>query len=434
MQHTDFKALKKEFQGRGNSGSSLLLLTIITLICLLLAWAAVTELDNVVRASGKTASKEKNQMVQAAEAGVITRRYVSEGSVVNEGDVLFDIDPVETKTQLDQALTRYWANDVKATRLRAEVKQKKPSFSEDQLHQVPEVVSTEIELYESRKSDLDNTLLILEQKKIQIANKANELAIQGESLSETLELLSREIATIEPLVKNGLAPETRLLALKREENNARGKIQQLAAELEGVEASLEEINQQVIAAVQSYKTSSLSELSSVENELTQLNARIPALEQRVERTTIRSQVSGIVNQIKFTTDGAYINKGDILLELVPSGTGLIVKAAVDPKDIADVAVGQKVKVSLTAFDPLRYGRMDGSVVNVSADSFADNGTGKEFYSADIELTSQLYESDGRPIAMLPGMIATIDILSGKRSVLRYFWQPIVRVKERAFVD
>jgi adhesin transport system membrane fusion protein len=164
----------------------------------------------------------------------------------------------------------------------------------------------------------------------------------------------------------------------------------------------------------------------------ELKARIPALESRVERTSVKSPVDGVINLINYTTADAYINIGEVLLEIVPTGSELIIETKIDPKDIADIVVGQEVKVSLTAYDASRFGRIDGNVKSVSADAISNQQTGQLYYLVDVSMRSTLYEDNGEEVIILPGMVASIDVLSGKRTILDYFWQPITKTRDTAF--
>ena len=145
-------------------------------------------------------------------------------------------------------------------------------------------------------------------------------------------------------------------------------------------------------------------------------------------------MDGVVNRINYTTDDAYVNTGDILLEIVPTGSELIVETQIDPKDIGEIVLGQDVKISLTAYDPTRYGRIDGKVIGISADAITDQSSGMQFYMVDVSIESVLYEDDGSEVTILPGMIASIDVLAGKRTVLEYIWQPVAKTKEKALRD
>lgn len=434
MSDIEFKKLAKEMSGGQRNASSVLLLSIVTLIAVILLWASVTELDNVVRGSGKTVSEAQNQLVQSSEPGVIRNRYVSEGDYVERGELLFDIDPVDAKTQLDQAEKRYASLQIKAIRLRAEVDGTSPSFPDDLLETAPAAISTELALFQARRNDLTAKSAILEQRRLQRRNEIQELKIQYQTAQNNLELIRREINTIEPLVRAGLAPETRLITLQREEEATLGQANSAESNQNRVLAGLDEIDEQLKAERQAYVTSALTDLSSIESEIAELSARIPALESRVERTSVRSPVNGVINRLNYVTADAYVSTGDVLLEIVPTGSDLIVETRIDPKDIAEIVIGQEVKISLTAYDASRYGRIDGNVVSVSADAISDSSNGSQYYLVDVNMSGTLYEDDGSEVTILPGMVASIDVLSGKRTVLEYFWQPIAKTKEKALRD
>ena len=397
-------------------------------------WAAVTEIDNVTRGSDKTISEAKYQLVQSSEPGVLKQRYHEEGDYVKKDDILFDIDPIDAKTQLDQAQKRFASLKIKSTRLKAEVDGIIPVFSEELMQAAPASISTELALYQARLDDLNARASILEQRRLQKLNEIQELKIQYETANNGLTLIRREIKTIEPLVKTGLAPETRLIGLQREEEAAIGKANTAESGQKRVLSALDEIDEQLKAERQSYVTSSLTDLSSIESEIAEIGARIPALEDRVERTKVRSPVDGVINRINFVTEDAYVNTGEVLLELVPTGSDLIVETRIDPKDIGEIVEGQDVQISLTAYDPSRYGRIDGKVISISADAITDNQNGSQFYVVDVSIDGKLYEADGSDVTILPGMVASIDVLSGKRTILEYFWQPIARTKDKAFKE
>ena len=434
MSDIQFKKLAKEISGKQQNSSSVLLLSIVTLIAVIGFWASVTELDNVVRGSGKTVSEAKNQLVQSSEPGVIRKRYVEEGGFVKKGQLLFEIDPIDAKTQLDQAQKRFTSLLVKSTRLQAEIDGKLPQFSENSIETAPNAVATELALYQARKDDLNSKTAILEQRRLQRLNEVQELNIQYETAQNGLALIRREINTIEPLVKAGLAPETRLIALRREEEAAVGQAKSAQSSQTRVTAGLDEIDEQLKGEQKAYITSALTDLSAIQSERAELSARIPALENRVERTSVRSPVDGVINRINYVTADAYVSTGEVLLEIVPTGSDLIVETRINPKDIAEIVIGQDVKISLTAYDPSRYGRLDGKVISVSADALSDNNTGEQFYQVDVTIGSALYEDDGTEVAILPGMVASIDVLSGKRTVLDYFWQPIAKTRDKALRD
>lgn len=434
MSDIEFKRLEKEMAGKQKNSSSILLLTIITLLAIIMVWASITEIDNVTRGSGKTISEAKNQFVQSSEPGVLKKRYFSDGDRISKGDILFDIDPIEAKSQLDQYQKRFVSLEIKAIRLRSEVNGVMPEFSAHLIDAAPSTVSTELALYKARLDDLQAKSSILEQRRLQKLNEVQELKIQFETAINGLALIRREIQTLEPLVKNGLAPETRLISLQREEESTLGRANSAESGQKTIQSGLAEIEEQLKAENQAYITAALTDLSAIEGEISEVGARIPALEDRVERTTVRSPVDGVINRINYVTENAYVSSGDVLVEIVPTGSELIVQTEIEPKDIGEIVIGQDVKISLTAYNPNKYGRIDGKVLSISADAISDTQTGLRYYFVDVSIEGTLYETDGSEVTILPGMEASIDVLSGKRTILDYFWQPIANTKDKALKD
>jgi adhesin transport system membrane fusion protein len=432
--NSEFKKIASETNKAGDQSSSLLLLIIVCLISAILYWAAVTELDKVIRGDGKTVSDLENQLIQTSESGVLIKRYFEEGDFVSRGDILFDIDPIDARTEYEQAVEKSIRLQIQQHRLISESKNVEPNFKKFESNNLKVFIQNQVDLYYAKKTDLKQNILILEQRSIQRVKQIEELKGEASSAEIIGTLLLKEIETLEPLVKAGLSPETNLLTLLRQQEENLSISEASLLKIDRLKAELIEIEEQKNAEKQKFKTAALSEVSSINEELRELNLVIPSLSARLARNSIYSTVDGIINQINFQTEDAYIRSGEVLVEIVPTGEDLIVEARIDPKDIADVVVGDRVKISLTAYDPTRYGRLDGTVTKISADALQDKQDGKTFYAVEISIDSKLFEKGNKEVVLLPGMVATIDILAGKRTVLDYVWQPIARSKDRALRD
>jgi len=428
----DNQQLIRELRGGGTKGSSFLLFIIMGFLVGFLYWTSITELDVVVRGQGKTISAGKNQLVQSPEAGVISSTYVDEGEIIDVGNVLFEIDLVELKGQLEQVTDRLAALNVKKARLQAE------SNLENQFNIAPEfakhveIIHSEKSLLTSRLNQLKSTQLVLETRLDQRKAEIQEVQIESRSIKNNLQLLLKEIEIVEPLVKASLAPETRLITLEREREDLLGRLDRIPASITRINSAIMEIEQQLDAETKSFYTNALSELAQINLEISDLTSRLPNIKQRLSRSEISSPISGIVNRITYQSKDAYIKPGDVLIEIVPINDDLIVEAKIDPKDIAKVAAQDDVKISLTAYDAAKYGRIDGLVSNISADAIANNETGEQYYSIDVKITGELPVDNDEPIMILPGMVATVEVLSGRRTILEYFWQPLVKSKDIAF--
>ncbi len=431
---TDFKQLSKELSGSSGFMGSFLLFIVILLVVALIFWASVTELDNVTRGQGKIVSSIQNQIIQSSEQGVIKARYVEEGKVVEKGDLLFEIDPIDAKTSYDQAIQRLSSLKIQEIRLTAEVLDEEPNFSTELVEASSAVVSGERALYAARRADLNAQLSVLSQQLIQREQQIEEVKVNISTAEDTIKLLEKQISIIEPLVKSGLSPETELLALRRQGKDFQGKKEVSKASLLRVKSSIVEVEREISSVKQNYFTKSQSELSKIIAEIAEIESRVPALEDRVKRTKLYAPVKGVINRINFKTLGGFVSSGDVILEIVPTGDDLIVEGKIDPKDIAYIQPDQDVRISLTAYDASRYGTIDGKVLKVSADAVEDKSTGLSFYIVDTSIDSNLYEDDGSEVEILPGMVASVDVLAGKRTILDYIWNPMAKVKERAFTD
>ena len=430
----DLKRLIAVHSKADNRSSSFLLFIILLLLLTIFYWASVTELDKVVRGDGKTISEVENQLIQSSQSGVIIKRYVDEGDLIKKGDVLFEIDPIDSRTEYEQAVEKQLRLEIQQHRLLAVSRNVSPDFTQFLDQNLTAFIESQANLYEAEKKELENNISILGQRRIQRLRQIEELEAQSQSSIKIGELLRKEIDILEPLVKGGSSPEANLLTLLRQQEENASLVISSKLKIGRLNAELEEINDQISAENQQYLTSALSELPGINDQLREVKLTLPSLAARLARTSVTSTIDGVVNQINFQTDEAYIRSGEVLVEIVPTGAALVVEGQLDPKDIADVLVGDKVKISLTAYDPTRYGRLDGIVEKVSADAITDQQDGRTYYSVKISISSTLFEKDSSEVILLPGMVATIDVLAGKRTVLDYIWQPIARTKDRALRD
>lgn len=434
MAVTDFKKLSREMSGREGAGNSLILFVVIALVGIAGAWAHMTELDNVTRGEGRVVSSLANQRVQAAEGGVILRRFVSEGDYVAAGDILFEIDPIDASAELNRTAQRYAALQIREIRLRAEIAGERPEIPQGLRARAPSVASSEDSLFQARLNELTGRLSILEQRLMQREQDLREASVSRDTSERTVELLSQEIALIEPLVRQAIAPETRLLELRRELERSRGGGESALASMARAESSLREINSEMDNAREEYLLTAMRELASTVAEMGEIEEVLPLLEERVGRTVVRAPVEGVINQLNFRTLGAYVNRGDVLVEMVPTGEELIIEAEIAPQDISRIRADDAVRIRFSAFDSSRYGTVDGRVTRISADAVQNPNTGESNYLIDVIIQGELIDDSGRPVVFLPGMTATVDVLSGKRTVLEYLWHPVARVQELALRD
>jgi len=435
MKQPNFKKLSRELSNTSGISNSLILLIILTFLVSMIFWAKNTELDNVTRGEGKIVSKLQNQLVQASEAGVIKQRLVKENNLVAKGDILFEIDPIDAVSELSRLVQREATLSITEARLKAEISNTSFQVSEAHASKAPEFADNELQLFNARKQELDNQKNILEQSLLKAMAELASAEDSKVSAENLLELVISERKLVEPLVIEKIAPETRLLELKREQERAKVSKLQSQTKIETSKISITELKQRLGALQNEYRSEALALLSQTIADRRELLKALPSIKERVNRSTVRSPMDGIINRVNYRTDGAYVSVGDILLELVPTDEGLKLEGRINPKDISKIAIGDSAKIRLSAYDSAKYGSIKGTVTSISPDAIIPKqGDGAAYYAIDVTWEETLQLSTGEYITLIPGMTASVDVVSGKRSVLDYFWAPISRLQELALRD
>tara|TARA_B110000008_G_scaffold161197_1_gene161832 strand:- start:1988 stop:3295 length:1308 start_codon:yes stop_codon:yes gene_type:complete len=435
MAKSEFKRLEKQVAGQQSSGPSFILFVVALMVALLSYWSTIAELDIVTRGEGKLIAAADNQVVQASEGGVIINRFVEENESVSEKQILFEIDPVDVSAEYEKIKQRLSTLKIKKDRLDLEVSGGQFEDQAGLKNADASVIAAEKNLFLSRRKELANTISIYENKNLQVQK---QLLSKDASLKMELDLqefIDREIEVLRPLVEQNIAPETRLLELLREKKRNLGSQENNRIAIAEAEIALDEIAQQIVSAKENYKLQALDELSKVTAEIVELAILLPRLSQRVSRTTILAPMDGIISKIKYKTIGGYVRQGDMLLEMVPGNEGIILEGRIKPEDISRIKLDDAVKVRLSAYDSAKYGSISGGVSAISPDTVtSEDGTGTTYYSIEVKITSDMVLDNGTVVQLKPGMTATIDVLSGKRTVFEYIWAPMTRVQELALRD
>ncbi len=430
--HPDLDSLAREMRGRSPIRGSLLLLVISSCLITIGIWAHFTELDDVTRVDGRIVPSADIQVIEATEPGVLQSLNVREGQVVEKGKLLMVFDTTQIDSQLNQEKQRAFGLMARAQRLQAEIDGTDLNFASNLVEGAPEVVKSETALYRGRQSELQAEIAILERQRQQRHREHEEGLVDRVTADETLKLLAEERAMMEPLVEKRMEPATTLLTLRRSEAEWEGRKTRAAAAINRLNAGLEEIDDRIHAARSRFRSAALTDLALATTELASLQPLIPALEERADRAQVRSPVRGIVNRIHRTTIGGLARSGEDLVEIVPLNDTLLVEAYVQPTDIAFLHAGQSVKVKITAYDFARYGALNGEITRIGADTITRSERNDEdVFVVEIETSNSMLDASGVAVEIIPGMTAEVDILSGKKTVMEYLLQPVVKIKDRA---
>ncbi|MEG2271545.1 MAG: HlyD family efflux transporter periplasmic adaptor subunit [Acinetobacter sp.] len=364
----------------------------IWMICIgllvLLAWAWFFELEEVSTGTGKVIPSSKEQSIQSLEGGILTKLYVSEGEIVKQGQVLAQLDPTRFASNVGESESLLIASKATAARLRAEVNATPLVFPEDVL-KIPKLVSEETALYQSRRSNLNDSI---------------------SGLSQALVLVEQELAMTEPLVAKGAASEVEVLRLKREANDLRNQMNDIR-------------NQYYVKAREELAKANID----IETQAQVIKGKTDTL----QRTVFKSPVRGIVKEIDVMTIGGVIPQNGKLMTIVPLDEQLLIEARISPRDIAFIRPDQDALVKVTAYDYSIYGGLHGKVTVISPDTLRDEVKQDQFYyRAYIRTDSdKLINKQGKQFNITPGMVAVVDIKTGHKTVLDYLIKPFNKAKE-----
>ena len=398
--------------------ANLLLYVIAAFIGLFVLWAALARVDEVSRAQGRVIPSRQLQVVSNLEGGIVRDILVRQGEKVEAGQSLLRLDATQFSAQFTKEQEGYNALVARITRLQAEVDGATPQFPPGLITTSPALVAAERSLFQARQSELAAALSVansqLEQAQVAVATKA-----QAKSLAD------RELTLIAPLVEKGIEPQIELL-------RAQSAASQAGGEYRGAQSAVREAAYEAQSVRQQFRAKSVDDLTAAKAELAGMGRELPALQDRVTRTEVKAPISGTVNRVMVATVGGVVKPGEPLVEIVPSDDTLVVEAKVSPADIAFVHPNQRAQVKLTAYDYSIYGSLDGEVVRISPDAvLTDERTGETHYLVRVRTEGRLLDSNGRPLAITPGMVAEVDILGEKRSILSYILSPIQRVGGKA---
>ena len=361
------------------------------------AWAAGAELEEVTRANGRVIPSSREQVIQSLETGVLTQVLVREGDRVEKGQPLLRIDDTRAAAQFRELQNKVSALAAQAARLRAEAYGGPPEFPPEVRNAA--LVRRETQAYEARRRALDEGLVALERG---------------------IALLDREIQIVEPLVARGLVSEVEALRLNRLRN----------------EQAL-----QLADRRNRFKAEAASELNRVESELSQAREAANARADAYRRTELRSPMRGTVKSIRLSTIGGVVQQGQELMLIVPIEDTLVIEAFVRPADVAFLRPGQPAVVKLSAYDYAIYGGLEGTVEFISPDTLRDDRRGALAAAGDPDETGAFYRvlvrtranalrgPDGAELPILPGMVATVEMLAGRKTVLQYLLKPLTRASE-----
>jgi adhesin transport system membrane fusion protein len=412
------------------TGHSLLLLSLLFFIAAGW-WANTTSLDEVTRGQGKIIPSSKLQVIQNLEGGILAEVLVSEGQVVDKEQPLLKIDDTRFSSSFRETQLKYYELLARTARLEAESEGHDLVLPQEVLDNQPALAADERALYQSHQLELESAIRVLKQQELQRRQELVERQAKQAQLKRSYELSDQELKMSEPLVKAGVMSEVELLRLRRTVNDLRGEMDANRLAMPRIQAALNEVSQKINEQTVKFKTDAARELSEVKAELARTKETIYSLKDRVTRTQVRSPVKGTIKQLKINTVGGIIQPGMDLVEIVPIEDNLLVEAKIRPADIAFLRPGQEAMIKLTAYDFSIYGGLPAKLERISADTITDEKD-ESYYLIYLRTDKNYIESTNKGrLEIIPGMTATVDILTGKKTVMDYLLKPILKAKNEA---
>ncbi|ROL76959.1 hemolysin secretion protein D [Pseudomonas protegens] len=404
---------------------------IIAFFLFLVLWANFAVIDEVTKGEGKAIPSSKVQKIQNLEGGIVSELYVKEGQVVEAGAPLIRLDDTRFQSNVGETETVRLSMLLRVERLSAEVDDRALNFPEEALKDAPGQAASEKSLYESRRQQLHDEIGGLQEQLIQKQQELREFTSKQAQYRQQLGLQRQEIAMSEPLVAQGAVSPVEVLRLKRAEVETRGQLDATTLAIPRAESAIKEVQRKIDETRGKFRSEALTQLNEARTELNKASATGKALEDRVSRTLVTSPVRGIVKQLMVNTIGGVIQPGSDMVEIVPLDDTLLVEAKIRPQDIAFLHPGQEAIVKFSAYDYTIYGGLKARLEQIGADTITDEDKKTTYYMIKLRTDRSHLGTDEKPLLIIPGMVASVDIITGKKSILSYLLKPIIRARAEA---
>jgi len=411
-------------------GGRVIIWLTLLLAILVFVWMFFSEIEEVTRGMGKVIPSSQIQVIQNLEGGILSEIHIRVGDIVQKDQLLMRLDETRFSAPYRESRFKYLALLARAFRLKAETERTEMVVPPVVTEESPKVGRREKQLFESRRYELIAEVGILKQQVVQRKQELAELKEKQREIKRTYRLLKKEIDLTEPLIAQGAVSEVEFLRLRREASKMQGDMASTRLAIPRVESKLIEARQVIEEKKLEYSNDAKKELNDVEVQLDALQATATALVDRLDRTSVRSPVYGTVKQILANTIGGVVQPGMDLVEIVPLEDTLLVETRIKPADIAFLRPQQKAVVKFTAYDFTIFGGLDAQLEQISADSITDE-KGNSFYLVRVRTDQNYLMGKDGQMPIIPGMVTTVDILTGKKTILSYLLKPILRAKSMA---
>jgi len=422
---TDKAILEQEPLRAKMLGFSLGLVFILAIV-----WAGLSKIDEITRGEGKVIPSKQLQIMQSLDGGVVSEILVQEGQVVEAGQILVNIDTTRFDSSVKENRVQYLALLAKGARVRALAEGVPFVPPPEALAEAPKTVEEELRAYQASTSTLNAQLAIAQQQLTQREQELVEMRAKRDQASRAYDFTVKELEYTKPLLKDGAVSEVELLRLERETGRFLGEREMASAQISKTQSAIVEASRKIQEISLNFQSEARKELSETLAKLNVSSAGGVGLADKVDKSSLRSPVRGTVKRLLFNTVGGVVQPGKDIIEIVPLEEHLLLEAKILPKDIGFLRPGDRALVKFTAYDFSIYGGLEAKLEFIGADSVTDE-RGNTFYTVRVRAEKSKL-GEGLPI--IPGMVAEVDFITGKKSILSYLLKPVLKAKQTAFTE
>ncbi len=396
-----------------------------------ITWSFLSEIDEVVRGTGKVVPSGQTKILQNFEGGIISNIRVKEGDTVNKGQVIYTLSNEFFKADLKSKEIDLLAFKASAFRLKASIDEKEEIlFPEELISNIPDIIENEKRIF---NEDLENR-----ETKIKIANdqlkqkkyKLKEAQTKFDNLSLELNLAQANMKILESLYKKKVVSKKEYISELSKKQSIVTKLSETRNSIPIIKEEIQEARGKIKTVKSDIRSKHLQKYSAIKAEINKLIEKNKANTDRELRKEVVSPVNGIINKLYFYTVGGIVKAGDKMAEITPLEDSLTIEARVNTSDRALIWSGQEVSVEITAYDFSKYGLLNGKLISISPDSFEDR-KGNVFYLIKVKADTNQFAPD---LPILPGMVANVNILTGKKTILQYIIKPLKNIGKNALIE
>ncbi|WGV98492.1 HlyD family type I secretion periplasmic adaptor subunit [Vibrio sp. YMD68] len=434
------------------SSARMMLWVMILFFIVAIAWASWAEIDKVTVGQGKVVPSSQLQVIQNLEGGLVKQILVQEGDFVEKGQQLLLIDDTRFRSDFrerEQQVSNLTANvfqlaasissvviqedfDLNNWQNNVTINYGQLIFPPALAESKPKLVARQQAEYRQDLNNLRNQISVIDQQVSQKLQDLVETQARIKNLRQGYDFANKELEITRPLAEEGVVPRIELLKLQRQVNDTQRELTSSELKVPILRSAIRESMLSRINAAQDFRSEKQEKLNEAQDRLSSMTESKVGLEDRVNRTVVVSPVTGTVKTLYVNTVGGVIQPGMDIVEIVPTEDTLLVEAQIAPQDIAFLRPDLTAIVKFSAYDFTKYGGLEGALEHISADTTQDE-EGKSFYLVRIR-TNQTGLGTDNSLPIIPGMTASVDIITGKRTVMNYLLKPILSAQQNALKE